>query len=173
MLFFLLSCLTEKNAINMCSKPVSNLNHEYLHQKLIQCLNKSNDCDFNIIPVIMDCYSTNVKVVKIVLKITNSATTKIRLQYLNWNYKLVSFAMTLNDPCLKIFRMALFRGINYFCNYRLVLSSRFALEVGLCTVKWFKELHHKNKFELFSGYRILRNVAYVYHLNKHKITHLD
>jgi hypothetical protein len=59
---FLLSTLTgEKISINLCSKPVCNMNAEYLKDVLLLCLDKASSNDIKIVPIIIDGGSTNNK----------------------------------------------------------------------------------------------------------------
>ena len=73
MLVFLMSKLTgSKKSINLCTKPVHNLKAECLHNMLTHCLNKANECNYEIIPIIMDGASVNVKVAKKLLRPLNA-----------------------------------------------------------------------------------------------------
>ena len=63
-----------KKEINPCSKPVFNLKTEYLHKILLSCLKKLKDYNFQIMPIIMDGASMNVKVTRILLKELSSKT---------------------------------------------------------------------------------------------------
>ena len=65
MLMFLMTALNGKKiSLNLYSKPVNNLKHGYLHDTLIECLDKACECGYKIILVIMDCHATNIKVAK-------------------------------------------------------------------------------------------------------------
>ena len=59
--------MEKKMSINLCSKPVCNLKHEYLHQILGSCLEKADRTGFEILPIIMDGASVNVKVARMLL----------------------------------------------------------------------------------------------------------
>ena len=68
------SLTSKKLSLNLCSEPVKNLKTEYLYDRMLECLDKESELSFEIVPIIMDCHSTNVKVMKKMLKLTNPVT---------------------------------------------------------------------------------------------------
>ena len=59
---FLISTLTgNKTCLNLNSIPVHNMESEYLEQKLLECLDKARQEDFEIIPIIIDWVGKNEK----------------------------------------------------------------------------------------------------------------
>ena len=51
-----------------------------------------------------------------------------------------------------------------------MLSTGHVLEAGICSVKWSRDLCHKNKENLISNVRININVAHVDSLSKQKVS---
>ena len=80
------------------------------------------------------------------------------------------FIMFCIPHMLKSFRNELFSSNNYYQYPRLVLSTGFVLEAGICTVSWVRKLYNENKDKLFSTYRMPINVAYVQSLSKQKVS---
>jgi len=152
MLVFLMSTLTGKKlSINLCSKPVKKLKNECLHDLMLKCLDKATECNFEIVPIIMDCHATNVKVMKKVLILTNPvmnnaptpvARMKFETSFMHNNNE--RFIMFCVPHMLKSFRNGLFSSNNYYQYPRLVLSTGFVLEAGTCTVSWVRKLYHEN-----------------------------
>ena len=68
----------------------------------------------------------------------------------------------------KNIRNALFRNRNHLISPKLVLSTDYVLEAGVCSVKWIRDLCLKNKEKLMSNFRMNRNVACVGNLCKKK-----
>ena len=65
MLVFLMPTLIDKKLLlNLCSKPINNLKHEHLLNRLIEFLEKAAKYNFEIILITTDCYSMNTKVAK-------------------------------------------------------------------------------------------------------------
>ena len=121
-----------ENIINLCSKLISNLKHECLHQKLIQCLIESDDFGSNIITLIMDCYATSSKVAKIHLKVTNYAIknkltpiARLKLETSLIHDGIKSFIIFCIPHLLKIFRNTLFGGITHFSSS--YISAKFRM----------------------------------------------
>ena len=48
-------------------------------------------------------------------------------------------------------RNALFRKGNDFWSPKILLSTGFVLEAGICSVKWIRDFHNKNKYKLISN----------------------
>ena len=65
--FVLTTLHGKKHRINLCSKPVCNMKSEYLQSVLIECLEKSANSDFNIVPIILDGASINCKLMRSML----------------------------------------------------------------------------------------------------------
>ena len=69
MLVFLLTNLTGKNtSIDLCSKHACNLKQDFLHKVILSCLEKTKEYKFEIIPIVFDGASINVKVARMLLK---------------------------------------------------------------------------------------------------------
>ena len=72
-----MSTLTGKKlSVNIYSKPGKNLKNECLHDRMHECLDKSSESGFEIVPIFMDCHATNVKVMKKLLKLISPATNE-------------------------------------------------------------------------------------------------
>lgn len=177
MLMFLITTLTgAERSINLCSKPVCNLNSEYLHRTLISCLSKAKECGYEVLPIIFDGASTNMKVVKELLKQVNEKNEepssiaelklKINFQYENRSY----YVMLCIVHIIKNIRNALVKKQNDFYYPRLRLSTGHVLEEGICSAKWMRELHKMNKNKIISSFRMNRNIAYVDNLSKQKVS---
>ena len=69
----------------------------------------------------------------------------------------------------KNIRNALFRKGNDFHCPRLELCTGFVLEAGVCSVKWTRDLCHKNENKMTSNVRMHKNVACVDNLSKLKV----
>lgn len=65
--FLLIVLHGKKHRISLCSKPVCNMKIEYLQSVLIECLEKSANLDFNIVPIIADGASINCKLMRSLL----------------------------------------------------------------------------------------------------------
>ena len=73
---------------------------------------------------------------------------------------------------IKILRNTLFKKDNEFFHPKLTLRIVHVLEAGTCSVKWMRDLHHKNKHKLISNLRMNINAAYVDNLSKQKVSHV-
>ena len=71
---FLLTILTGKKATNLYSKPVLNSKEEWLHSISLSCLEKSKECNFEIMPMTMGSVSMSAKVTRMLLKELSSKT---------------------------------------------------------------------------------------------------
>ena len=65
---------------------------------------------------------------------------------------------------------ALFGKGKDFYYQKLILSTGFVLEAGVCSVKWIRDLCHKNKDKLVSNVRMNINVAHVDSISKQKVS---
>ena len=63
----------------------------------------------------------------------------------------------------------LVKNNNYFKYPKLVLSDGHILEPGICTIKWIKDLYHKNKDKLLSSVRVNKNTFNPDSLSKQKV----
>ena len=68
MLVFLLTALTGKISINLCSKSVHNLKSDYLHKILLSWLEKVKGWNFEMTPTMFDGTPINVKVARMLPK---------------------------------------------------------------------------------------------------------
>ena len=50
-----------------------------------------------------------------------------------------------------------------------MLSSGFVLEAGVCSVKWMRDFHHRNKKKIASNTKMAKNVAHIDDLSKQKV----
>ena len=101
---------------------------EYLHDILISCLDKAQECGFNVVPIVFDGASTNCKVVRKLLKALNfSAGGKpAPLAELNLQTYFICkenkyFVLFCIVHIIKCVRNALFRKDNYFAYPKLCL----------------------------------------------------
>lgn len=67
----------KKLSMNLCNKPVKNLKNSCLCDTMPECLDKASECNFDIVPIIMDYHATNVKVMKKLLYLTNPMTNEM------------------------------------------------------------------------------------------------
>ena len=130
------------------------------------------ECGYEMLPIILDGASTNVKLVKTTNKVLNPTTNgkptpatqlKQETSFLCKGQEM--FPIFCVPHMAKIFRNSLFAKGNDFTYPKLTLSCGFTLEAGTCRVKWVRKLHHKNKEKIVSSCRMPKN-AYVHNLNK-------
>ena len=62
-----MTTLTGKKSTNLCSKPVHNMKMDHLTDKLLECLNKSDHCGYEIVPIILDGAPVNSKLARCLL----------------------------------------------------------------------------------------------------------
>ena len=65
-------------------------------------------------------------------------------------------------------RNTLLKKGNDFYHPKLTLSTGYVLEAGICSLKWMRDLHHKNKNKLIRNVRMNRNAAYIENVSKQK-----
>ena len=60
-----------KKSINVASKPVHEIKTDYLTEKLLECLNKSDHCGCEVVPIILDGAPVNSKLARDLLQSVN------------------------------------------------------------------------------------------------------
>ena len=125
--------------------------------------------------IIFDGHSTNVNFVKKKScesinpttdgKPTPTAQSKLKTSFKhNGDDFFPTFCL---PPIIKTCRKAFFNKDFHYPT--LALSSGFVLEAGVCSVKWMRDLHHKNKEKRTCNYRMPKIFAYADNLNKQKV----
>lgn len=173
---FLLSTLTgKKTCLNLNSVPVHNMESECLEEKLLECLDKAHQADFDVIPIIIDGESKNVKMMKKSLRCTNvnnnnrtpSARMKFEGFFIHKDRKyFVLFCLVHIAKCVL---NNLLRKDNYFEYPMLVLTNGCILESRTCSSNWLKELCNVNKNKLVSSVRLNKNAVVPSNLDKQKV----
>ena len=96
-------------------------------------------------------------------------TAQLQLQtsfkYENEQY----FTLFCVPHMIKTARNALFIKGNDFNYPELKLSIGYVLQAGICSMKYIRDLYHKNKDKLICNYRMSKNVACTDNLNKQKV----
>ena len=141
-LVFSMSKLTEsKKCINLYTKPVSNLKAEYLCEMLLYYLDKDTEYNYEIIPIIMVRASVNTKMAKNLLYQLNIETEgnkvcigEIKLCTSFICHEKIYFVLFYIIYIIKNIRNTLIRKGNEFHYPKLVLSTSFILESGICSV---------------------------------------
>ena len=144
--------------------PLHNVEAEYLKTKLCECLDKAKISDYVVVNIVIDGAATNLKVLKDVLKSTIDTDEENKLPdaalkfepYFMHNDKKY-FVIFFLPHIVKCVRNIFIKKDNYFKYPKLVLSTGHTLEAGICTFKWIKELHEKNKNEIISSVRLKKH----------------
>ena len=109
-----------------------NLKEDHLHKKILLCLDKKSECKFEIILIVMDGASTNVKVARMLLKEksqnSNGKSTRIvslKLEKSIVHNDKIYFMLFFIAHLIKKIRNALFKKVNDFNYPKLVLYEFF------------------------------------------------
>ena len=171
--FLLITLHGKKHRINLCSKHVCNVKSEFLQLILNECLDKSANSDFEIVPIILDSASIDCKLMRSLLTLekVNPKTPMPKMVYSTFfvrnNKK--TFCTILNHAHNQMHEKQFSEKNNHITHPKLVLSDGNILEPGTCAMKWTKDLYHKNKQKLKKSVRINRNAFNPESLSKQKV----
>ena len=122
---------------------------------------KSIEWGHEILPIIFDGASTNVKLFKTTKKALSpkingkpTLAAQLKLETSCFRKGQEFFLILCIPRVAKTLRNALFAKRNYFSYPKLTLSFNFFLEAGTCIVKWTRDLHHKIKEKIVSSHRM-------------------